>query len=286
MTRLSVILWLWSERTGPAHRYKGLHDYGVEHVRRMTASIHANLAAEHEVVCITDYPAEAFAGIRCRVMDLREHFGELRRMGGCWLRLRAFAADMADIIGPRLCWIDLDSVVTGQLDPLLCRPEPLVLLKLDSVPNTPWNGSMALWSPAETDYIWRRFDPVTSPQIAREQGFKGTDQSWLSMVCDPVRTPHWDMRDGVLHYSLHVGRRLPEHARIVTWPGRLKPDNPSVLRRATWLPDYLDGQDPPAPTDLRPWSVDKPMKYVMQKHRPTMQDIRRERRAMQRLQER
>lgn len=281
---ISIILWMWGFE-GPKGRYHGLYNYCPAMTNSLAAQIRRNVSIPHEIVVVSDFPADQFDP-SIRYVSLQRHFGELRHMGGCYLRLKAFSAEMHDVLGPRCFWLDTDSVVVGSLDPLLCRKEPVVLLKLDTVPSTPFNGSCALWSPRETDWIWRKFDPVESLKLARAEGFKGTDQAILSMVCDPIRTPAFTYADGILSYSLHVGRRLPEHARIVTFPGRLKPDNPSVLRRATWLPEHLDAENPPSPTHLKPWTVDaqKPMRFVMQKHRPTMQDIRREGRAMLRAQ--
>lgn len=284
--RLSIIFWLWG-REGPSHRYSGLYDYTPEMVNRMAAQVRRTMTHDFEPVVVTDYPADLFDS-SIRHVDLMQHFGELRGMGGCWLRLKAFSAGMHDILGPRCAYIDLDSVVVADVAPLFIRSEPLVLLELGSVPENRYNGSVALWSPRETDWIWSRFDPQKSPQEARSLSFKGTDQSFLNMVCDHAKTPTFGWKDGILHYTMHCSRKLPEHARIVTWPGRLKPDNPSVLRRAAWLAEHLDAENPPSPTHLVPWPADaqKPLRFVMQTHRPTMQDIRRERRAMQRLQTR
>jgi hypothetical protein len=275
---LSIILYLWGKE-GPAHRYSGLFEYSPAYVAAMAAGIRQNIKMPHEIVVVSDYPAHEFDS-SLRYVSLQEHFAAERLMGQCFLRLKGFRADMADILGERCAWIDLDSVICGPLDPLFDVPAPLKLLKLDSVQGTPWNGSVVLWSPRETDWLWQGFDRAVSPKEARELGFKGSDQAYLSMRCGPL-TPHWDYRDGILHYDLHCGRRKPEHAKIITWPGRAKPGTSHVRRNTRWLDDLLDAQRPFAPIDAKPWPItpQKPMFAKQRPGRPTMQDLRREARA-------
>lgn len=279
---ISVILYLWG-KTGPAHRYSSLFEYGPAHVASMVNGIRRNLYRQHEIVVVSDWGPGHFDS-SLRYVPLAEHFGEIRQLGGCYLRLRGLAPDMAAVLGERCVWVDLDSVVVRPLDPLFADDAPLKLLKLDSIPGTPWNGSVVMWSPRETGRLWSEFDPRKSPAEARELGFKGTDQAYLSMKCGP-RTPHWTYADGILHYDLHCGRRKPEHARIVTFPGRLKPGTPYMRgrRHAAWL-DELMQADEPAAFSARPWAVE-PAKPGIQRRvgRPTMQDLRREARAKQKL---
>ena len=142
---ISIILWMWGFE-GPKGRYHGLYNYCPAMTNSLAAQIRRNVSIPHEIVVVSDFPADQFDP-SIRYVSLQRHFGELRHMGGCYLRLKAFSAEMHDVLGPRCFWLDTDSVVVGSLDPLLCRKEPVVLLKLDTVPSTPFNGSCALvWS--------------------------------------------------------------------------------------------------------------------------------------------
>ena len=98
---------------------------------RLAAQLRANLRLAHRLTVVTDLPAHAFCS-ELEHLDLATHFGELRRFGGCWLRLKCFAPELEPVLGPRWAWIDLDSLVVGAMDPLLDRPEPLVLYRSDS----------------------------------------------------------------------------------------------------------------------------------------------------------
>ncbi len=108
---------------------------------------------------------------------------------------------MEDILGDRCAWIDLDSVVTGDLTPLFDRPEPIVLYKSRSIPGQRWNGSVVLFSPAENHDIWTRLPVDRIPVLVNELrgglkgGPRGTDQAWLHH-CRDDDTPHWTDVDG------------------------------------------------------------------------------------------
>jgi hypothetical protein len=247
---LSVLLFLWSESSGPADKKAAHFVFRPE------------LRMPHRLIAITDYPRDLFPS-DIEYLPLVERFGELRRLGGCWLRLKCFAPGMEELIGHRCAWIDLDSIVCGTLDPLFDRPEPMVLFRSGSIPGQNWNGSVILFSPAENRDIWTEFDPDTSPAFVRElrgglkNGPRGTDQAWLHHMRGPD-TPHWSATDGILHWGRHASRTLPEHARILTFPGLEKPDSDKVRRRSPWIKaywpmagDFADGELP----DIVPWPV-------------------------------
>lgn len=260
---LSVVLWLWGTGSGAPGKWDSVCTFDVEMVERMAAQVHANLRLPHEVVVVTDRPASAFSS-QVRHVDLMEHFGDLRPMGGCWLRLKAFKPGMSAVLGRRVAWIDLDSVVAGDLTPLFRREDPVVLYRSDSVQGQPWNGSLILFSPDDphNGRVWAEFDPATAHQVTRQAAegkFRGTDQAWLAHVYGSGQ-PHWDWRDGVLYYGLHCGRTLPQHARLVTFPGRAKPTDHLVRLRSPWLADLWP--EAGKMLDVRPWSandrLDKP----------------------------
>lgn len=260
---LSVLLFLWSESSGPADKKAAHFVFRPEDLTRIAHAIRANLRMPHRLIAITDYPRDLFPS-DVEYLPLVDHFGELRRLGGCWLRLKCFAPGMEELIGHRVAWIDLDSVVTGQLDPLFDRPEPMVLYRSDSIIGQRWNGSVILFSPAENRDIWTEFDPDTSPAFVRalrggfKNGPRGTDQAWLHHMRGPG-TPHWSVTDGIVHWGKGGAYRArPEFARIVTFPGLTKPDSYKVRRRSPWIKsywpmagDFADGELPA----IVPWPV-------------------------------
>ena len=130
---LSVLLFLWSDASGPPGTFEAFHRFGPQDVMRLAVQIRANLRMPHRLVVISDLPAHHFCS-ELTHLDLVTHFGELRKFGGCWLRLKCFAPELEPVLGPRWAWLDLDSIVCGSLDPLLDRPEPLVLYRSEFHP--------------------------------------------------------------------------------------------------------------------------------------------------------
>jgi hypothetical protein len=153
---ISIVLWLWNDRNG---RWNNVAPYDATKLIRMSRMVRANLAIPHEIVAVTDYPAHAFpSDIRVVPIwpDLVNDAGV--GMGRCWRRLRAFAPEMAELIGPRFVWMDLDAVVMGDLTPLLTRPEDLVLWRSNTT-SCPYNGSMVLMTAGCRAQVWSEWTP-------------------------------------------------------------------------------------------------------------------------------
>jgi hypothetical protein len=222
--RLQIVLWKW---TNP----KKLHilfDFSTEAVNKLARQISANLTLPHDIVCATDNPTGIDSSIR--ILPLWDDAAE---MGGCYRRLRAFAPDMAQVIGPRFAWIDLDSVVVGNLDGVLGRTEDLVLYRSNSVAGQPYNGSMLLMTAGARRQVWDKFVPE-APEITKAAGFTGTDQAWFSYILGPNEAT-WDANDGVMHFRLNCVPDLPEHSKIVFFPGVQKMHLPTTRKVAPWI---------------------------------------------------
>lgn len=227
---IRVVTFLWDD---PKYRFNDLFRYGPRHVNTLARSVKRNLSMDHEFCVITDQDHRLFPDVD-RVITM---WPDLRDLGGCYTRLRAFAPDMADIIGERFVWMDLDCVVTGVLDPLLDRPEDFVIWRND-IGRTPYCGSMVMMTAGARSKVWRSFDPQESPGVVkRNTRYVGTDQAWVSYVLENEAV--WLRQDGVLS-RLDVGlgklkkrhaAPLPAHARVVFFHGAF---DPSVVS-AEWI---------------------------------------------------
>lgn len=227
--RLQVVLWKWRD---PRKRHI-LFDYSADAVNRKADELRRYLTIPHDVVCITDDASGLSSEIR--VIPL---WREGRALGGCWCRLRAFAPEMRELIGPRFVWIDLDSIIVGPLDPLFARSDPAVFYRSDSVAGTPYNGSLVMMDAGARAEVWTTFDPERSPALARAAGFMGTDQSWIAYVLGGGETV-WTKADGVLHFTLDCVPDLPADGRIVFFPGVYKPHMTLARRHAPWITRYM-----------------------------------------------
>ena len=219
------MLWKWSN----PNRLHILFNYSADAVNRLRRQLAQHLTIPHDVVCITDNPSGIDSGIR--IVPLWSDAAEL---GGCWRRLRAFAPDMREMIGPRFAWVDLDSVIVGSMDEILGRPEPIVLYRSNSVEGTPYNGSLLMMDAGARPEVWGRFDRGRSPEIVKHANLTGTDQAWMAHILGPNEAV-WTSDDGVMHFTRECVPDLPEHSRIVFFPGVQKMHMPNARRHAPWI---------------------------------------------------
>lgn len=234
---LAVVLWCWQPRHG---RPRGNISYTPDLVNLQARAVRANLAMPHEIVCITDFPANQF-NPDIRLVPLWE---DLRFVGGCYCRLKAFAPEMREIIGPRFVSMDLDMCVVGKLDALFDHDEPLKLWRSETVRHQPYNGSMFQMTAGAAAHVWRNLDINLTPRLARMEGYRGTDQALLAYLLGPD-VPVWTDRDGVIPLD-RCGPRLPAHARVVFSPGGRKVTDPGIQRQAPWLREAFARYEQPA----------------------------------------
>jgi hypothetical protein len=231
----AVVTFKWKPAPGYRSQFRSEH---VNTLRRMVAR---NFNRPHRFICITD-DAEGLDP-EVEVVPLWKDHGDLKSPHGagnpsCYRRLRLFARDAADIVGPRFVCLDLDCVVTGDLTPLFTRPEDFLVWGMTN-PNNPYNGSFMLLNAGARPQVWEGFDPVRSPAEARRKGFFGSDQAWLcaSLGPDEARV---NQADGVFSYRLDckpITGGLPPGARIVFFHGQHDPWGPEA-QRLNWVREH------------------------------------------------
>jgi hypothetical protein len=212
---LTVLTWLW-------HQPQSRTRYTAEHVNIWASMVRRNLTLPHRIACVTDMPA----GIDPSVAIIAppgefEDIHNPRWTHGkpqCYRRLAMFRRDAGAIFGDRFVCMDLDCVIGRSLDPLLDRPEELVLFK-GTAGSRPYNGSMMLITAGCRPHVHDDFDQAG----ALESGslFCGSDQAWLAHSLGWGEAT-WGEDDGVVHFrsGYRAGRPPP---RIVFFPGALKP---------------------------------------------------------------
>jgi hypothetical protein len=234
---LRVVCWLWPQMS-ELYRSK----FSAEHVNTLRNMVERHYPHEHEVVCITNMPQ----GIdeRVRIVPLWDDFASVYSPHGhnqpsCYRRIRAFASDMADIIGPRFVSVDLDCVIVRDMSPLWNRPEDFVIYNYP-MRTTPYNGSMWMMNAGAREKVYTDFDPIISPQLAKKAGLRGSDQAWMCYVLGSGEAT-WSYRDGVVAWRSDLKRqsfRLPDHARIVFFQGNTDPWHPYALEKAPWIKEH------------------------------------------------
>jgi hypothetical protein len=231
---LTVVCWKWKS----ALEYRS--QFNATHVNVLQRMVARHLHVPHRFVCITD-DAE---GIECETLPLWEDpqvYGIPKTKPNCFRRLRLFAKDAADLVGPRYLSIDLDAIVCDDITPLVDRPEDLVIWG-DTARGTPYNGSMVLLRTGTRTKVWDEFDPVESPALGKRLGYIGSDQAWIG-ACLGKDEAKWGKKDGVFSFRNEIefprgNGSLPKGARIVFFHGQHDPWDSKIQRRYPWIAEH------------------------------------------------
>jgi hypothetical protein len=203
--------------------------YTAHHVNVVRDMVLRNYDGPIRFVCITDGPQ----GVEGETFPLWGDCAELVNASGqhlpsCYRRLKLFDPETQAALGvnsgDRLVSLDLDTVITGNLNSLWDRSDSFVGWALPGTyhPRV-FNGSMWLLQAGAEANVWRKFDPNTSPAEARAAKYLGSDQSWMSYQLQG--RAGWGETDGVFSYPnrFRGAQETPPQARIIMFHGFQKP---------------------------------------------------------------
>ncbi len=223
-------------------KWRGHIPYFAEDVNIWARMVDRHLARDHELVCVTDDAEGIDGGIRT-IPLWRDHFEH----GRDWHRLKLFAEEMADLIGPRFVVMDLDTVICGQLDPLFDNDAPF---KAWADPNRPSQYCTALFmmDAGAFPHVYYGFNAKLAMELRTSGQFLGYDQAWVSYVLSGQ--PKWTAADGVESFRVDILKgadieNAPESAKLlsptavmVNFHGRYNPRDEAVRERFPWVSEY------------------------------------------------
>lgn len=213
---LTVLTYLWGESK-----------YSALDVERLARGLWRHLKQGYRMVVVTDRPeridSELFMTIPIPKEDryLLEH-------KGCFVRLRMFDPvwQKENNFFDRIVCMDLDSVVTGQLDPLFMRPDTFsILLGANASNPCPFNGSLMMLRAGAHPEVWSEFSLDASRAVPFYEF--PDDQAWLAHKLPKANGWKAGSQSGV--YAFHKpgwpkGDDLPKDARLVVFPGWRSPE--------------------------------------------------------------
>ncbi len=220
---LTISTWLWGDK------------FGLDDVARLFSAVRRNLKQPARFIAITEKPISLDGVENIPIIDLH-----LTKIKGCYARLRQFDPEwqLYHDISDRLVLIDLDTVITGPLDPLFDRPESFVIIQKGNAWNPcPFNGALQMLRPGSHPEVWRDFSVDAAAKVPFYEF--PDDQGWIwhklpnaaGWVCGKdsgayvFRKPGWPENNG---------DQLPEGARLVTFSGWR---NPRVFQNLDWVGD-------------------------------------------------
>lgn len=219
---ISIVCWIWND---------GGRTYAPEHVNTLQGMVARHLPIPHKFVCISDQ-TEGFSDAVTVIKTPPEavELGKLRtpegtRFPSCYRRLWMFS-EAAKVLGERVLLIDVDLVVTQDLSPLFDRKEEFVGWRpfRDWGKQCRFGGGIYLLTTGSRTSVYDDFKGARSITQARNAGFRGSDQAWISYKLGAV-DPYFDRDSGI--YSIRDFQNnkntLPADARLIQLNGPMKP---------------------------------------------------------------
>jgi hypothetical protein len=173
-------------------------EYRPEHVMALRRGVAANLPVPHDFVPLVD--ADPWPG--------------------WWAKLGLFRPGL---FTGRILYLDLDSVVVGDLSDLAAYAGPFAMLSDFLRPVRPASGVMAWDAGAEAPRaIWDAWMRDPEGHMHAHQG--GGDQAFIrSVVGDGVDRLQDHVPGQLVSYKVHCKDGVPDGARVVSAHGRPKP---------------------------------------------------------------
>lgn len=234
---IHVVSWKWAS---PTYKIR----FESEHVNVHARMVRRAYDGDIRQVCVTDDPD----GIDIETFPLWNDFSDvINNAGGeypsCYRRLKLFDPEtqraMGIAPGDKVVSIDLDMVAIDDLNALWDRNEPFVGWAVNNrVNGRSFNGSLWMFRAGEFVEVWDNFHPEKSPKIARDAGFLGSDQAWMSYVVGPDQAG-WTIEDGIYtRMQVKARGRPPADCRLVSFHGFLKPWQALESGDSPWIGEY------------------------------------------------
>lgn len=232
---LSVVTWWWGDK------------YSVVHVNILRAMVERYLKLRHRFICLSDKTRGFRSDIEVLPLPKAGHRTHdpmaLKRV---WM----FSDEAGDLLGKRFVNIDLDTVIVGDITPILSRSEDFIVWKAPfydakhhAVNGPPYcyNASLMMMNAGSRQWVWNRF----SENPEREIGY-AEHSGWVyhgdSDIVSNMLIPNevtWDERDGLYAYWTHLdlgSKPLPSDARIISFYGpHVDPSDVKTQQKSPWI---------------------------------------------------
>ncbi len=206
----TILLWKWRGWR---------NEYTSEHVNRMLRMLAKHMSIPYDVVCVTDDGRD----IDCESVPLPGLPLEGIAGPNCYHRLGVFDSRWSDQFGSKVLSLDLDSVILGDLAPLLTDDG----FKAARGYHSHVCGTLFQLRPGYREDVYHDFDPIESPKVIADTRYgygplSGSDQAWMSLKMPSA--PTWDEADGVYWFkAMKPQRTIPANARVIYFAGNIKP---------------------------------------------------------------
>lgn len=213
--------------------------YGPEYVNRLYAGIKRNTTVQFKFWCFTEDPT----GIRSEVNILPLPYAD--RLDSWWNKLNLFSPDIPFIPGTQIFYIDLDTLIVGNIDKLLSvRASKMVVLKdfyYGLVKSAGKVGSgLMTWKHGKYCHLWTKF--ITKPEKHIEMAGTHGDQWWIEQKVSDVLFWQELFPNNVVSFKVHCRKGIPENASIICYHG--KPSIPESMSQVNTVDKWTIAPQP------------------------------------------
>jgi len=240
---ISVVCFKW-QRNQSGFQLPCVCDYGYNHVNILYNMVKRNLTIPFRFICVTDN----WQGLDENI-EVVELWDKCRELGGCYNRLFVFDPIMKHYLGDKFVCIDLDCVITGNLDRLFTLQDDFIINdypieKYKHATHQYYNGGLFMMTAGSRAKVWNRFNEnpqeIISQINARNEGKEkpelvGSDQAVITHILGKGEKV-FNEEMGIYDFMLLPDKNQPpENAKIILFAGQR---DPSQLRnRYKWIKD-------------------------------------------------
>lgn len=201
--------------------------YGSEYVNRLYKAVTRHTTIPFTFHCFTENPVGIDQGVVTHPLPYQG-------LDGWWNKLYLFSKDVP--LTGRVFFIDLDTLITGNIDQLLQHNTGFVVLRdfftgiaKTVIGNDNMGSGLLSWETGQHTHIWNTFaaDPHRAIQSLHPHG----DQKWVQR--QQTDRLYWQdlFPNQVVSYKVHCRDGLPADARVVCYHG--KPSIPESINNTT-----------------------------------------------------
>lgn len=230
-SKINIVCWKWHPIQEKPKTKKTVN-FTAQHVNALFYMLKKHVTIPFDLICVTD----DWEGILSEII-IHPLWDQWRNLGGCFTRLVCFKKDFFHF-GERFISIDLDCVITANIDDILLRKESFVIWKPENDHNriAAYCGSLWLLEAGKHPEVYDSFDPRKLPHLRLNKYLGGTDQLHISKTVSSADI--YSSEDGIYNFVPDIFRRdgrLPDNAKIVFFNGRFMPDEIFLLSKCPWI---------------------------------------------------
>lgn len=185
--------------------------YSPDYVNNLYSSIKRNSSKEFLFSCFTDNEQGIISEIDIRPLPIN--------LNTWFNKIALYNKDLYNK-GDQIFFIDLDTVIVGNIDNILSYSGDFIILR-DFYRKTGLQSAFMSFAPDAVNFMWERFTPGTT--------CKNGDQGWPE-----IHYPHADIwqheyPDSFVSYKVHCIKTLPKQASVVCYHGNPRPHTMSEI---------------------------------------------------------